>query len=101
MATVIASEPMSRAGMKNRLGLRRSERRSLVASGAFDAAAGTALIDDLSSAGVLMRHPAPAGRAHARSASTWLHRPLTLASPRPRAHQTGRSHDRKPARSRE
>src|SRR5580692_1395960 len=101
MTTVIASEAMNRTGMKNRLGLRRSERRSRVMSGVFDAAAGIAKTDDLSSAGVVMRQPAPAGRAHARSATAWLHRLRTLASRRPRAHRTGRSPDRKQVRSRE
>src|SRR6516165_119379 len=58
MATVSASETMSRAGMKNRLGSRRSERQSRFARPIFDAA-GTAVTDDLPS-DVVTRKPAPA-----------------------------------------
>src|SRR6266446_5539092 len=100
MATVIASETMSRAGMKNRPGSRRSERWRRFARRIFDAA-GTAVTDDLPSDDVIIRKPAPAGRAHGRSATAWLHRPPTPASQPPRAHRTGRSHDHKRARSRE
>src|SRR5215471_2847626 len=48
MVTVSASETMSRAGMKNRLGSRRSERQSRFARLRFDAS-GTAMTDDLGS----------------------------------------------------
>src|SRR5215471_17641656 len=54
MVTVSASETMSRAGMKNRLGSRRSERQSRFARLIFDAA-GTAMTDDLPSDDVLHR----------------------------------------------
>src|ERR1700732_1116914 len=101
MTTVIPSEAMSMTGMKNRLGLRRTERPSRVVSGVFDAAAGSAMTDDLSSEGVVMRQIAPAGRAHERSATAWLHRLRILASLRPPVHRTGRLPDRKRVRSRE
>src|SRR5260221_9263384 len=97
MATVMASDTMSRAGMKNRLGSRRSERRRRLARRIFDLA-GTAMADDLPSEDVVMRNPAPTGRAHAPSATAWLHRPQIPASRRPHAHRTGRPHDHKPTR---
>src|SRR6516162_7259781 len=54
MATVSASETMSRAGMKNRLGSRRSERRSRFARRIFDAAL-TGMTDDLPSEDLVHR----------------------------------------------
>src|SRR5258707_8299066 len=89
---------MSRAGMKNRLGSRRSERRRRLARRIFEEA-GTGMTDDLPSEDVVMRNPEPTGRAHAPSATAWLRPPQIRASRRPHAHRTGLSHDPKPARS--
>src|ERR1700736_4331466 len=74
MATVVASEAASRAGMKNRPGERCTERRNRAAREVLDPATGTARAGDLPSAGLVMRQSGEPRRAHAHSATAWLHR---------------------------
>src|ERR1700736_1260091 len=101
MATVVASEAASRAGMKNRPGERCTERRNRAAREVLNPATGTARAGDLPSAGLVMRQSGEPRRAHAHSATAWLHRLRRLASRPPPGRQTGRLPGLKPARSRE